>query len=227
MCILTETQIKQRYFEDMGCSSEEKKATLVSDYDGGDKLCISCTQLDYNGYSKSEQKKILAEWINFLKTNTKVFKSIYFTSHVPQALFDAACCQENLKELRFKWGSYSDLSSLRNLDKLEFLYIGSGSRVKEIEVISSMKNLVVLHIENFKQIYDYSPLSNLDKLEQLVISGPVLGKTPIRDLEFLYDMKNLVSAWFPNISIKRKYTSLELNKLKNDLSNIYFIYNCV
>lgn len=113
MGILTETQIKEGYFYNLGCFP---KARLVTDYNGDDKLCIACTQLDYEGYSKSEQRKILTEWINFLQSNTKVFRALHFYSHVPQALFNAACCQENLIELRFKWESYSNLLLIYKLN---------------------------------------------------------------------------------------------------------------
>ena len=120
-------------------------------------------------YSNREQKHILNEWINFLRTETKAFKALHFNSHVPQKLFDAVCCQENLEELRFKWGSYSDLSALENLRKLKFLYIGQGTKIQDITPLGKIKNLVVLHIDNFKRIEDYSVLTSLDKLEQLII----------------------------------------------------------
>lgn len=100
-------------------------AQKISDYKDQDRLCIVCTQLNHLGYSERDKKRILAEWLDFLQKNTKSFKALHFNSRVPQALFNAACYQEDLEELRLKWGAYTDLSALKNLKKLKYLYIGS------------------------------------------------------------------------------------------------------
>lgn len=234
MSILTEAQIKNRYFHGIGgfpplneTDDRSNFAREVKEYKGQDKLCIACTQLDSYGYSKQESKRILNEWIDFLRTNTKSFKALHFNSNVPQSLFDAACCQENLEELRFKWGAYSDLSELENLKKLKFLYVGSGSRVKDISILANMRSLIVLFDANFKLIEDYSQLATLEKLEQLVISGPTLGRTPMKDLEFLREMQSLISVWLPNTTCKRKYTSEELKNLRASLPALHDVYGCI
>jgi len=149
--VLSETQITKEYFNIIGGYPSSKIIHELSEYNGEEQVCIACTQLDVNHdnvqYSEREKKYILKEWINFLSTKTKALKGLHFNSRVPQALFDAACCQEKLEELRFKWGSYSNLSALENLDKLKFLYLGQGSSVQDITVIGKLKSLVVLHID--------------------------------------------------------------------------------
>ena len=65
-------------------------------------------------------------------------------------------------------------------------------------------------MEGFKKIEDYSSLKSLEALEQLVIWGPVLGFTPIKDLEFLREMPNLRSISIGNVRLKRKYTKEEI-----------------
>jgi hypothetical protein len=234
MPVLTETQIKEGYFSDIGgfpplnATNDRNNYTHeVKDYKGKDKLCIACTQLENCGYSEKESKRILNEWIDFLRTNTKALKALHFNSNVPQSLFDAACCQKNLEELRFKWGAYSDLSKLENLKKLKFLYIGSGSRVKDISALSHIRTLIALYVENFKKIEDYSPLADLEKLEQLVISGPTLGRTPMKDMEFLRKMPGLISVWLPNTTCKRKYTSAELKNLRESLPALHDVNGCI
>lgn len=222
MAILTEDQINNLYFKEIGGFPPKKSCIELKDYQGENKLSIFCTQLNYT-YSEREKKRILAEWIDFLRTNTKAFKALHFNSRVPQKLFDAACCQEDLEELRFKWGAYEDLSELIKLDKLKYLYIGSGASVQDITCLGSLDNLIVLHVENFKKIEDYSPLISLNKLEQLVISGPILGNTPIKDLDFLYKMQNLVSLWLPNTALRRKYSKEEWERLRLALPNLHFI----
>lgn len=218
MAILTEEQIKRLYFSKIGGFPSAPIVKEVKEYKGESHLCVACTQLDYP-YSERDKKRILNEWIDFLRTNTKALKALHFNSRVPQALFDAACCQENLEELRFKWGAYSDLSALDNLKNLKFLYIGSGAGVREITCLGKLQGLIVLYIENFKRIEDYSPIVALDKLEQLVISGPILGYTPIKDLEFLHEMKSLVSIRLPNTTIRRKYSNEEIDFIYTKFSN--------
>lgn len=209
----------------------------LSEYNGENQVCVACTQLkgkeekmlfpDVISYSERDKKRILKEWVDFLCVETKALKKLHFNSKVPQSLFNAACCQEKLEELRFKWGTYSDLSALENLKNLKYLYIGQGSSISDIAILGKMKNLVVLHIEAFKKIEDYSQLTSLEALEQLVIWGPVLGCTPIKDLEFLRKMPNLRSISIGNVSLKRKYTKEELIKLCSELPNLHVINNCI
>jgi hypothetical protein len=128
-----------------------------------------------------------------------------------------------LEELRFKWGNYSDLTALENLKKLKFLYIGQGTSVRDIEMLGKLKTLIVLYVENFKKIEDYSTLVSLNMLEQLIISGSILGVSPIKDLDFLTEMQSLLSFWNPNTAIRKKYTSDELFQLRSSLSHLSFI----
>ena len=102
MTLLNEKQIKEMYFQNIGGFPPNKHVKEVKDYKGEEYCCIACTQLDYL-YSERDAKRILNEWIDFLRTNTKTFKALHFNTRVSQKLFDAACCQENLEELRFKW----------------------------------------------------------------------------------------------------------------------------
>ena len=232
MPILTEAQIKQGYFHRIGgfpalsyrTEDNPNYARELQDYKGQERLCICCTQLDNYGYSDREKKRVLAEWLDFLRNNTKTFKGLHFNSRVPQSLFDAACCQEDLEELRFKWGAYSDLSALENLRQLKFLYIGSGASVQDITILGKLNTLIVLYVENFKRIEDYSVLTSLEHLEQLIISGPILGTTKIMDLEFLRQMPNLLSFWRPNAATRRKYSQEELISLREALPNLTYIY---
>ena len=233
MPVLTEEQIKGGYFDIIGGFPTLSKqralgdestyinyAREVKDYKGQPKLCICCTQLNDNIYSTRDKKRILNEWIEFLKTETQTFTALHFNSHTPQALFDAACHQEHLVELRTKWGNYKDLSALENLHSLKFLYIGSGPGVLSIDPISKMKSLVSVVVENFKKIEDYSLLSELDALEQLQIGSGILQRIKVNDLEFLHEMPNLLSFAIGDASFKRKYTQMGLSELFDALPNL-------
>jgi hypothetical protein len=114
------------------------------------------------------------------------------------------------------------LEKLSNTTQLKHLYIGSGAGVEDLSPLTKMKNLASLHIENFKKIEDYSPLSQLQDLEELEISGPNLGCIPMHDLEFLRDMPNLRLFNYPAMTIRRKYTKEEKEKLRADLSHLNF-----
>ncbi|MCL2167429.1 MAG: leucine-rich repeat domain-containing protein [Clostridiales bacterium] len=233
MPVLQKQYIEESYFEENADYSNVIQE--LSEYKGEERICVSCTQLagkeyakilsDIQTYSERDKKRILAEWIDFLQTNPKALKAIHFRSHVPQRLFDAACCQENLEELHFKWGNYTDLSALENLKKLKYLYLGAGSGIQDITPLSRLDTLIVLHVVNLKRIEDYSPLTALPRLEQLVISGPNLGKTPIKDLDFLIDMKSLLSFWRPGTTLRKKYTPDERESLLLALPNLSFCYN--
>jgi len=232
MPVLTDDQIKRGYFSIAGGfpdlvtqrtlgdeSAYVNFARELKDYKGQAQLCICCTQLDgtaaydYGLVSAREKKRILDEWIDFLRTKTKAFKALHFNSHVPQRLLDAACCQEDLVELRLKWGNYKDLSPLQNLRLLKYLFIGSGAGVLDISPICEMKSLVVLYVENFKRIEDYSPLIALENLEQLQIGSAILGRIPMQDLEFLREMPNLRSFATGVTTFRKKYSQTELADL--------------
>jgi len=225
MAMLSETQVKNVYFDIIGGFPPAKILKELKEYNDEDKICVACTQLDghhdYLGITAREKKWILNEWIDFFKSNPKELKALHFNSHVPKALFDAACCQENLQELRFKWGNYADLSALENLRNLKYLYIGSGASVQDITSLGKLKSLAVLHLVSFKKIEDYFPLTTLDNLEQLVIWGPMLGRTPVKDLEFLREMPNLRSISIGNVTLRKKYTQGELANLRTSLPNLY------
>ena len=203
--------------------------TELKDYNSEDKIRIFCTQLDhhyrpYEGSPKClperEKKRILNEWIDFLRKNTKALKMLHFCSRVPQALFDAACCQENLEAVHFKWGTYQDLSGLERLSKLKFLYIGSGAGVCNISSISKAKALVGLSLENFKRIEDYSLLTSLPNIAMLDIFSNLFGRIAVKDLDFLLNMPNLLSFAVSGATIRKKYTDEDLADIFDALPNL-------
>jgi len=222
MGVLTDKQLQYGYFMDVGGFPPAKIIHTVAEYDGSEHCCISCTQLQGH-YSDSERRRILKDWIHFLKTNPAAFRKLHFNSHVQQALFDAVCCQENLTELRLKWGNYSNLSGLTNLKHLQYLYLGSCPSVQDLTPITQCQELVVLYVQNFKRITNYSALQKLNRLEQLVISGPILANVPVADIDFISTMPNLASVWFPNVRIIKRYSDEDRENFR--ATNIQGIYN--
>lgn len=209
MGVLTSDQLENGYFRDIGGFPGVPVITSVSEYDGSGRACIACTQLA-GRFTDREARKILREWIDFLTAHPEEFHTLHFNTRVPQALLDAACTQRNLSELRCKWGSYADLSGLRNCSRLEYLYLGSGASVRDLVPLAELASLRVLYLENFRKISDYSSLARLAELEQLVISGPDLGSITIESLDFVCRMPKLRSIWLPNVTLRHTPAEREL-----------------
>lgn len=233
--ILSDKQLKGGYFDVVGGFPNGKYLHELKDYNGEKYACICCTQLsfrDHNDwkkgyYSEKEKKLIFNEWVDFLTNNPDSnLEAIHFNHAVPQKLLEAACCQKNLKELRLKWGRYSDLTPLKKLEKLQYLFLGGrGSGVTDISVLGELKNLVVLEMEYFSKIEDYSILANLTSLEQLVITGTVSSCAPMKDFDFLRNMPNLRSIFLGRVRVKKRYTQDELDELRRCVPNLYDIDN--
>lgn len=174
--MLNDEQLKygfDYYFQDR--PAEAQCVVELAEYKGGKKLSISCTQLDTwleeNARPKKDAKKILDEWCAFLRDNPMKLTELSLGTRTPQALFDAACQQKNLRKLEVKWGSYADLSAIENLQKLELLILGSGASVASIAPIAKLPKLAALSVENFQKVSSYAPLVALTKLESLSITG--------------------------------------------------------
>lgn len=115
-------------------------------------------------------------------------------------------------------GVYPDISAISKLQELEYLHIGSGAGVLSVEPIAELKNLVMLSVENFQKINDYSALVALDNLELLSIEGAALSPQYIHidSLDFLREMKQLRSFSLLTARVKSKdYTPiLELENIE-------------
>jgi len=252
MFVLSDEQLNRGYFRGIGGftlpgESHPKPENIrkqLKDYKGEERTCVACTQLDprsgfmslmFECWSKKElkerikltekqEKRMVQEWVDFLSTNTKTLKGLHFNSCVPQMLFDATCCQENLEELRCKWGSFSDLSALEKLKNLKFFYHdGFRSKIRDISVLGKLENLIVLHLTGFNKIEDFTPLANLKNLQQLIIIGTGESKgrrARLQDLELLRELPKLRSFGFGNVEIYKEYTLEELADLRVSLPNL-------
>ena len=184
--------------------------TQVSQYKGQKSLVINCTQLGDSftpQYKTAKQKRaVLDEWCDFLRSEQDAFDELNFCTKMPQELFDAVCCQRNLKSLHIKWGSYESLDALADLSSLKCLFIGSGASVKSIAPIAKLVALESLAVENFQKISNYSEFSNLQNLKSLEISGDGLSPKFIHidSLEFLHQMPGLTSLVILTARLKSK-----------------------
>lgn len=203
---LSQKQIKYGfyyYFKDE--PNKPKSVVELSEYHGQRELTINCTQLN-SSYKPKDKKRIVGEWITFLKENPKAFSKLTFGTRMTQELFDAVCHQQDLLDLEIKWGAYKDLSLIQNLSNLSLLYLGSGAGVESIEAICKIPHLKGLYVENFKKITNYSCFTQLKELESLTICGDGLGPQYIQveDVDFLKDMKQLKFLQLTTVRLKSK-----------------------
>ena len=226
MPILKEEQIEKGYFNwDFSYNDNmnphiNRPLSEVREWDGRDYACIACTQLiwdnDHIHYTNHEKKRILAEWADFLSTNTKALKGVHFCSSVPQVLLEAVCCQENLETLHIKWGTFSDWSCLENLKNLKYFSSdGFRAKVSDISPIGKLSELVALSLIDYKKFKDLTPLANLQNLEQLTY----FADCTIKDVDFLRQMPNLRDLRLV-VNLEKNYSLCELNTLMLSLTNL-------
>ena len=156
-----------------------------ADYDGGERLTLGWDLGATD--SESDKKRLIKAWCQLLPELGHVRRLVLW-SHVTPPLFEAACRMHDLDCLVIKWSSIRDLSPIAGLRQLRFLYIGSSTKVTSIEALASLGNLRQLHMENFKLITDFSPLTRLTRLESLTISGSMWSRQTVASLEPLATM---------------------------------------
>lgn len=161
-----------------------------SEYDGSDRLNISCTQTELQ---PNAQRKLVQSWCERLPTLDKV-KFIWFSSRATQELFDAVCEMDSLKGLYVKWSGIKSIENVTKLDQLKYLHIGSSPSLSPLEPLTDLPGLEWLELENIRACSDLSFASSLRTLKGLSIAGdgnsPKYLKaktlTPLENLQNLY-----------------------------------------
>ncbi|MBU1235616.1 MAG: hypothetical protein KJ634_01030 [Gammaproteobacteria bacterium] len=158
------------------------------EYDGSDRLCVACTQTDL---SASAQKKLVERWCRELPQMTEV-RYLWFQSKTTQAMFEAACRNPSLEGLYVKWGSISSIDSLPQLKSLKYLHLSSAG-IESLEPLSCMPQLVWLELCKARGLRDLTPLSQLQNLEGLMLTGDTnsLGICKTQTLRPLASLKRL------------------------------------
>lgn len=183
------------------------------DYSGDENLNIVCTQLSISEY---QQKKLVKEWTNTLPTLENV-RYLWFRSRVNQSLFEAACSMPSLEGLFIKWSGVKNIESLKKLNNLKYLHVGSSAQVTSINVLGNLTKLLVLEIENFKRITKLEPIGNLINLEGLGVSGDIWTTQNVESLSPLISLKNLRYLFLDNLKTPnmRLKSILHLKSLVN------------
>lgn len=199
---MTELQIENGFWvPDKANGFPPDSISYPMQYKGEAKINIACTQR--TGFTPTEEKKLIKEWCDFLPKCSNI-ELVWFTTKIPQQLFDSICLLEQLIGLNIKNSSISSLGNLANLKNLKYLRIGDSSKIINIEPLKSLTNLEVLVIENFKNISDFSILRQLTSLKFLTIEGGMYTKQKVDSFEPISELKNLLYLSTAMISSSNK-----------------------
>lgn len=168
---------------------DDKPRDLQSpdEYGGGPDLSIRCTQLEMPA---SQQRKRVAQWVQALPTMQGV-RRLWFTSRVPQPLFDAACRIEGLTDLWIKWSGITTLDAVAGLRALERFHLGDSNSLQTLQPLAGMTRLQWLWLDGMSKIPDFEPLAALTGLEGLCITGPESKPLTVPSLAPLAKLRGL------------------------------------
>lgn len=152
-----------------------------------DRLNIACKQTPL---SASQQKKLVSEWCDVLPTLSRI-RFLWFSSRVPQRLFEVACRMPHLEGLYIKWSGIKDLTPLTETARLRYFHLGQSALVDSIEPLSEMKRLHWLGLELLSKVRDFIALGDLSGLEGLSLAGSMGTTWRVNSLAPLGRLVNL------------------------------------
>ena len=151
------------------------------------RICVACTQ---TSLSAAKQKSLVNSWCQLLPTLSHV-KTLWLSSKVPQALFDAACQMTQLEDLWVKWSGITSLAAIQSLTNLQYFHLGSSTGLESIEPLAQMVRLKWLGLENLKRIRTIEPIGALTQLEGLTLEGSMWNVWKVHTLIPLRSLTNL------------------------------------
>ena len=145
-----------------------------SEYDGQEIIKLCCTQhrdfdpdTNTDRMTDARQRKITAEWVDFLIGNQLPLKEVQLCTLTPQRIFNALCTQSGIKSLRVKWLRCDDISSITGMKHLKKLFIERAPSLIDISPLASLKELEVLILGDAMKLRDYSPTGKIQSLQML------------------------------------------------------------
>lgn len=157
--------------------------------------------MDAHGVTKrSEQKRILAEWVEFLGESTTRITDLNLACRVPQDLLDATGGQPQLESLAVKWGPYSDLNALSSMKALRTLSLGGARAVTDLRPLATFGKLQTLVVDQPFALSNPEVIGQLQSLEYLAFGNGHLGSDrtlDVSDLEWIGQLPNLRTLHLP------------------------------
>ena len=147
-----------------------------SEYDGQQMIIFCCTQhtdMDWetctDQMTDARQRKITAEWVDFLMANQLPLREVQLCTLTPQRIFNALCTQSGVESLRIKWLRCNDISAIAGMKHLKKLFIECAPSLIDISPLASLKELEVLILGETMKLRDYSPIGEIKSLQTLGI----------------------------------------------------------
>ena len=156
-------------------------------YTGTERLNVVCTQTNLTA---SRQKHIVDEWCDFLPTLSNV-RLLWFSSRVPQKLFEAACRVPNLEGLYIKWSGISTLAPLSGAAHLRYFHLGQSTQLTSIEPLGELEQLRWLGLELLSKVREFSAIGRLVGLDGLSLEGSMGTTWRVSTLEPLQSLASL------------------------------------
>ncbi len=186
---------ESEFVRDLRCGdSKELYPTVAFPNDYNNEPVIRFAPSQRAFLTKYEQKRLTADWVDYLKKNSLPLKEVHAVSTLTQTVFDALCHQISIESLRIKWLNCNDISAIAELENLKKLFIECGTKIEDITPIAKLHGLEVLILGETVKITDYSCLKALKKLRVFSIcryQSSVRGQMRIQSTDFLNEMKNL------------------------------------
>ena len=142
-----------------------------SEYGGEEVLGVVATQLAASGVSAPEQRRILADWIEFLRSAQTNIRELQFHSRVPQQLLDSIAGQPQLEALLVKWGPYRDVKAVGQLENLTTLRLGGATALESLSPLRGLHKLTNLAISEPFKVEDTATLSGFTALTSLMFGN--------------------------------------------------------
>jgi hypothetical protein len=169
-------------------------------YENSASANISCTQTNL---PRAQQANLVRNWCETLP-RLAALELVWFSSKVPQELFDAACRIPNLRGLYVKWSSIKRLDALSHCRHLRFLRLGSSPQIESIEPLSKLATFDWLELEDFKRIRDLAPLAELHELIGLTVEGSMWSTQIVDSLAPIGRLARLRYLCLANLKSKDK-----------------------
>lgn len=165
-----------------------KSILFPTEYDGGDRLALACTQTELTA---KKQRELICEWCELLPRLRKV-RILWFQSKVTQELFDSACAMKDLEGLYIKWSDIKNLEPIKGLTNLTHLHIGGAPSAEPIEALCHLQNLVDLELNKVSSASDITFLERMPQLQSLELAGDKNSIKPLR-IESIAPLRSLVN----------------------------------
>lgn len=134
---------------------------------GGETLSVACTQTELPA---REQRALVQAWCEVLPTLTGL-KTLWFTSRVPQDLFDAACRIPGLEGLWLKWNGLRSIAAAEGHATLKQLHLGESASLESLDAPHRMPALRWFQVDGVRKLATLEPLRGLEGLEGLGFTG--------------------------------------------------------